>query len=159
MDQICTSQQSDPALLPSIRRLHSVQYAVDLMLKVIQYLCGLQVLSVERLPRVNRDPAALCNSRCAHVDSVLRLNQSRLFVRIADAGNVGTNDLEVGVETGIVGCHLEHAQVKEGDGREGTTGNEDQGGTLAVFDSAPESTGRELILVHGHVTANVVGHC
>ena len=114
---------------------------------------------MESLPRINRDPAALSDRRRAHVDSVLRLDQARLLVRVADTGEVRADDLKVGIETRVVGGHFEHAQVEEGDGREGTTGDEDQRSTLAVFDSAPEPAGGELVLVHGHVSANVVGHC
>jgi hypothetical protein len=158
LNEIRAGQQSDPALLPSNRGLHAVQHAIDLVLEVIQHLRSLQVFSVKRLPRVNGDPAALCDGRCTHVDPVFRLDQSRLLVRVADAGDVGTNNLKVGVEPGVVGSHFKHAQVEEGDGREGATGNEDQRRTLAVFDSAPEAAGGELVLVHGHVTAHVVGH-
>ena len=76
LNEIRASQQSDPALLPSNGGLHAVQYAIDLVLEVVQHLRGLQVFSVKCLPRVNRDPAALCDSRCTHVDTVFRLDQS-----------------------------------------------------------------------------------
>lgn len=89
---------------------------------------------------------------------MFRLHQTSLLVCISDTGEVCANHLKVGVEAGVIGGHLEHAQVKEGDGREGTAGNQDQRGALAVFDSAPETAGREFVLVHSHVAANVVGH-
>jgi hypothetical protein len=76
LNEIRAGQQSDPALLPSNRCLDAVQYAIDFVLEVIQHFGGLQVFSVKRLPRVNRNPAALCNCRCTHVDSVFRLDQS-----------------------------------------------------------------------------------
>lgn len=90
---------------------------------------------------------------------MLRLDQTRLLVSVTDARHVRAHDFEIGVEAGVVGGHLEHAQVEESDGREGTASDEDQGCALAVFDSAPEPAGWELVLVHGHVAAHVVGHC
>lgn len=159
LNQVCTSQECNPALLPSIGRLHTVQYAVDLVFKVVQHLGSLQVLSVKCLPRINRDPAALSDRRRAHVDSVLRLDQTRLLVCVADTGEVRADNLEVGIETRVVGGHFEHAQVQEGDWREGAASNQDQRRALAVFDSAPEAACWEFVLIHGHIAADVVGHC
>jgi len=159
LDQIRASQQCDSALLPSIGCLHTIQHAVDLVLEVIQHLGSLQVLSVQCLPGINRDPAALSDRRRAHVDSVLRLDQARLLVRVADTGEVRADDLEVGIETRVVGGHFEHAQVQEGDWRERAASNENQRRALGVFDPAPEATCWEFVLIHGHIAADVVGHC
>jgi hypothetical protein len=159
LDQIGASQQCNSALLPSIGCLHTIQHAVDLVLKVVQHLGSLQVFSMESLPRINRDPAALSDRRRAHVDSVLRLDQARLLVRVADTGEVRADDLKVGIETRVVGGHFEHAQVQEGDWREGAASNEDQRRALGVFDSAPEAACWEFVLIHGHIAADVVGHC
>ena len=159
LDQICASQQRDSTLLPSVGRLHTIQNAIDLVLEVVQHLGSLQVLSVKSLPRIHRDPAALSDRRRAHVDSVLRLDQARLLVCVADTGEVRADNLKVGIKTRIIGGHFEHAQVQEGDWREGATSNEDQRRALAVFDSAPDAARWEFVLVHGHIAADVVGHC
>jgi hypothetical protein len=159
LDQICASQQCDSALLPSIGRLHTIQHTVDLVLEVVQHLGSLQVLSVKCLPRINRDPAALSNGRRAHVDPVLCLDQARLLVCVADTGEVRADNLKVGIETRVVGGHFEHAQVQKGDWRERAASNQDQRRALAVFDSAPQAACWELVLIHGHIAADVVRHC
>lgn len=158
LNQICASQQCNSALLPSIGCLHTIQHAVDLVLEVVQHLGSLQVLSVKSLPRINRDPTALSDRRRAHVDSVLRLDQSRLLVCVADTGEVRANNLKVGIETRVVCGHFEHAQVQEGDWREGAASNQDQRRAFAVFDSAPEAACWKFVLIHGHIAADVVGH-
>lgn len=159
LDQIRASQQCNPTLLPSIGRLHTIQHAVNLVLKVVQHLGSLQVLAVKCLPGIHRDPAALSDRRRAHVDSVLRLDQARLLVCVADTGEVRADNLKVGIETRVVGGHFEHAQVQESDWREGAASNQDQRRALAVFDSAPEAACWEFVLIHGHIAADVVGHC
>lgn len=64
------------------------------------------------------DPAALLDSQAAHVDSVLSLDQPTLLVCITDSTDIGTDDLEIGVEAGVVGGHLKHSQMEKGDGAE-----------------------------------------
>jgi len=112
---------------------------------------------MQRLPRIHADPTALLHRHTAHVDPMLRLDQAGLLVRIAHARQVRADDLEVGVEAGVVGGHLEHAQVQEGDRREGAAGDQDQGRAVGGLDAAAEARVRELVLVEGHVAADAVG--
>jgi len=89
---------------------------------------------------------------------VLRFHESSLFVSVADAAEVGADDLEVAVEAGVVGSHFEHAQVQEGEGGEGAAGDEHEGSAGGGFDAAAQAGGGEFVFGEGHVAADVVGH-
>lgn len=126
LNQICSCKQSNVTLLLADRCFHSANHFVDLVVKVVQDLGSLQVFAVQSLPRVDTDPAALFHGQCAHVDSVLCLDQTRLLVSIAHTGQICADDFELRVKARIVGGHFEHAEMEEGDGREGATGDQDQ---------------------------------
>jgi len=53
LDQICTSEQGDLGLLRTLRRLEGPTDCVDFVLKVIEYLCCLEVVFVKSLPWIH----------------------------------------------------------------------------------------------------------
>lgn len=155
LNQVGAGEKGDAGLFLPHWRLHSAHDLVDLAMKVVQHLGRLEVFGVQSLPRVHTDPTTLLHGQIAHIDAVFCLDEPGLFVRVADAGQVGANDLELSVEAGVVGGHFKHAQVEEGDGREGATRYEDQGGAIRGSDATAEAGGGEFVSVEGHVG---VGH-
>ncbi len=104
---------------------------------------------MQRLPRIYANPATLRYRQLAHIQAVLCFDQTRLFVSIADTGEVGADYFELGVEAGVVGGHFEHAQVEESDGAEGATCYEDEGSAIAALDAAAEAGGGEFVVCVG----------
>ena len=158
LNQIRPSEQTNPTLLLPRRRLHASQLPIDLLLEMVQHLRRLKILAMQRLPRIHADPTALLHRQRAHVDPVLRFHEPGLLVGVADAGEVGADDFEAGVEAGVVGGHFEHAQVQEGDGAEGAAGDEDERGAVGALDPSAQARGGEFVFVEGHVAADFGGH-
>lgn len=149
---------------------------VDFVLEMIENFGGFEIVLVKCLPRVDwlerlvtvisrideswrtTYPAALLDCQVAHVDSVLSLDQTALLVCISDSTHVGTNDLEIGVESGIVGGHFEHSQMKEGDGAERTACNQHEGCPGRILHVGLQALGRENILLHGDGADGCCGH-
>ena len=89
---------------------------------------------------------------------MLGFHEPGFLVGVADAGEVGADDFELGVEAGVVGGHFEHAQVEEGEGAEGSAGDEDEGRAVGGLDASAEAGGGEFVVGEAHVVTDVGGH-
>lgn len=147
--------------------LAATDHAVYLVVEVVEDLSGWDVLGLDSLPGVACQPVgSLLGGEGAHLDAVLGRGQAELLIARGHWGEEAANDLVLCVELGIVGGHLEHAQVEEGDGAvgvgevvsrvprinmeevngpEGTTSDEDEGSPVLVYLAASQPVGGEVI--------------
>ena len=72
--------------------------------------------------------------------------EAGLLVLVADRAEVAADDLPVGVLANVVLGHLEHAEVKVGDGAEGSAGDEDDGLLVRIPEEAGEAVGWECVI-------------
>ena len=77
---------------------------------------------------------------------MLCAEKTRLLVLIAHRAEVAADNLEVGILADVVLGHLEHAEVKVGDGAEGNTCDEDDRLLLGIAEHAREAVGREGVV-------------
>lgn len=59
---------------------------------------------------------------------MMSTEQAGLLVLVADGTEITSHDLEIGILSNVILCHLEHAEVEISYRAEGATGNEHDGG-------------------------------
>lgn len=118
LDEVGAGEQGYADMLTvAVDVLAAAQDAVYLMVEVVEDLGGGDVLGLDSLPGVARQPfGGLLGGERAHLYAVFGRGQTQLLVARGHWGEEAADDLVLGVELGVVGGHLEHAQVEEGDG-------------------------------------------
>lgn len=111
LNQVGAGEESDMDTLPfAAGGLNTPHDRVQLMVEVVQYLYGRQVLFVKWLPWVYADPlGAVLDSNSCHVDSVLSRGEASLLICIAYRAEEAAEDLVIGFEFAEVGGLFEHA--------------------------------------------------
>ncbi|KAI7110329.1 hypothetical protein KC365_g14 [Hortaea werneckii] len=110
------------------------------------------------LPGVDADPTTALHGEGAHVHTVFGFDEAGLLVGVADAREVGAYDLELRIEAGVVGRHLEHPEVEEGDRGEGAAGDQDKRGAVGRSETSSEARVREGVSVERHLGSVGGGH-
>lgn len=86
LNEVCPSQKGNAhLLLVPVDILYAANDVVDLVVEVIEHLCGRNIVGLYGLPGIACKPlGGLAGGETAHLDTVLCGSQTRLLVGIGD---------------------------------------------------------------------------